>query len=54
MFFCDSCGNKNKWPASMSKSLGPCEVCGKVKRCSDVPSKYLPLPPKKVESKLGE
>lgn len=27
------------------KSFGPCEVCGRNDNCSDVPSKYLPVPP---------
>jgi hypothetical protein len=44
MFFCDPCMNKNKWPNSLSKSHGNCEVCGNSARCNDVPSKYLPMP----------
>lgn len=52
MFFCDSCGRENQWPASMSKSLGPCEICHKTRMCNDVPSKYLPLI--KVEKKKSE
>ncbi len=46
MFFCDPCGKERKWPDSIFQSYGPCEVCGKVGPCNDVPSKYLPLPPK--------
>lgn len=42
MFYCKTCGDKNKWPEGFAKSYGPCEMCGKTADCSDVPSKYLP------------
>ena len=53
MFFCDLCANKNKWPDSIMKSEGPCEMCGKRALCNDVPSKYLPSPPVSVSVKIA-
>ena len=47
MFFCEKCRVKKQWPESFGKSVGPCEVCGKVELCNDVPSGALPLPKKK-------
>lgn len=46
MFYCDPCRLKQDpvWPEGWMKSQGPCEICGKSALCSDVPSKYLPLP----------
>ena len=44
MFFCETCRIARHWPDSMSKSKGPCEICGKNRYCYDVPSKYLPAP----------
>lgn len=44
MFFCGPCREARKWPESISVSRGPCEVCGHVSNCYDVPSKYLPIP----------
>jgi hypothetical protein len=46
MFFCENCKQKNKWPGWMPSSRGKCEICSKVAVCYDVPSKYLPLPPR--------
>ena len=43
MFFCDPCATKRKWPTSISKSSGRCEMCNKSAICNDVPSKYLPV-----------
>jgi hypothetical protein len=51
MFFCGKCASSNNWPESISKSYGPCECCDTVGLCSDVPSKYLPMP-KKNKSEL--
>lgn len=51
MFFCENCKNKNKWPGYAPSSWGKCEVCGTVAGCYDVPSKFLPLPPQRVNSK---
>lgn len=42
MYYCQQCGLTNKWPIGMTQSVGPCEVCGKVKSCFDVPSRLLP------------
>ena len=42
MFFCDKCAEKNGWPTSFMRSRGPCEVCGYVAVCSDIPSRALP------------
>lgn len=44
MFYCDPCGRKRDWPIKGYGSHGPCEICGKVANCNDVPSKYLPIP----------
>lgn len=44
MFFCEECRVKRAWPASMLRSMGPCELCKKRASCYDVPSKYLPMP----------
>lgn len=41
MFYCDPCRKKKDWPERAFKSTGPCEVCGKVSACNDVPSKDL-------------
>ena len=42
MFYCEGCAKKNDWPESIFKSRGPCEVCGKVCACNDIPSSALP------------
>jgi hypothetical protein len=42
MYYCDPCRTKNKWPEGFMKSVGPCEVCGKVRMCNDVRSSDLP------------
>lgn len=42
MFYCDECRRKANWPESIFKSRGPCEVCGNMAICNDVPTKYLP------------
>lgn len=51
MFYCAKCAEKNKWPWGLSGSHGPCEVCGKVTICTDVPSHALPDPPKRKRRK---
>lgn len=48
MFFCDACAGRRQWPRSAFKSYGHCEVCDSVTMCSDVPSKFLPMPTRKV------
>lgn len=42
MFFCEPCRVANQWPGIVQFSRGPCEVCGVVSACYDVPSKHLP------------
>lgn len=51
MFYCDPCRAKRSWPDSPFKSHGKCEICGAIRSCNDVQSKYLPapLPPEPVE-----
>lgn len=47
MFFCDPCKVKYDWPTAwhgLYASHGPCEVCGVVGPCYDVPSSQLPMP----------
>ena len=38
MFYCDPCAKKYGYPQSERKSAGPCESCGKLALCNDVPS----------------
>lgn len=45
MFFCNDCADERKWPKSLFRSLGRCEICGKTRECSDVPSSSLPPAP---------
>jgi hypothetical protein len=49
MFYCDKCASENEWPIGFYGSTGPCEICGKVSDCNDVPSKFLPIPKKKKQ-----
>lgn len=45
MFYCNKCGKERGWPTdTLSKSIGPCEICGKQSECNDIPSKHLPKP----------
>lgn len=44
MFYCDKCRTNYSWPESLTRSLGPCESCGRVASCNDVPSSVLPNP----------
>lgn len=50
MFFCDPCRVANGWPGIVALSRGPCEVCGTVADCYDVPSKHLPEPVRVVDN----
>jgi hypothetical protein len=53
MFFCDKCKDKMNWPGSLVfTSYGPCEICGTVGECNDVPSSY--LPPRPPENRQAE
>lgn len=39
MFICDGCREKNFTnPASIGYSVGKCELCGRDKVCSEIPS----------------
>jgi len=44
MFYCSDCAKKNGYPESICKSVGACELCGKITICSDRPSSSLPKP----------
>lgn len=49
MFYCNPCAKPRGWPESeFMRSYGPCEICGKTALCNDVPSRFLPIPPKEV------
>lgn len=42
MFFCEACRQRLHWPPTLGiKSDGPCECCGAVAVCHDVPSALL-------------
>ncbi len=43
MFYCNKCREENKWPESLCKSYGKCEMCGEVSECNDVQSSKLPI-----------
>jgi hypothetical protein len=43
MFYCNDCAKKNGYPESICKSVGTCELCGKIALCSDRPSSSLPM-----------
>ena len=50
MFYCDSCGTKKGWPTdALFKSMGPCEICGKISVCNDVSSGDLPIPKEVID-----
>ena len=42
MFYCNDCAKENDYPETITKSQGPCELCGKVAICNDMPSSKLP------------
>jgi len=42
MFYCDECAKEKNYPETMGKSVGRCEICGKVALCNDMPSSKLP------------
>jgi len=49
MFYCDDCAEKNKYPESLFKSIGDCEICGERKVCNERPSSSLPKPKPKPQ-----
>lgn len=42
MFYCNGCAEKKKWPLTLFKSQGACEICGKESSCNETPCKDLP------------
>lgn len=52
MFYCDACAAKCGYPTDfyISRSRGPCEICGTLATCYDVPSSKLPEPRQQEES----
>jgi hypothetical protein len=52
MFYCDECAEKNGYPQSIIRSHGPCECCGKIRDCSDVPSSNLLKPEEKLDKHI--
>ena len=50
VFYCNRCAESRGWPITMFRSYGSCEICRKQATCSDMPSKYLPIP-KEVKPK---
>lgn len=42
MFYCEACRKRKKWPTSLVRSMGPCEVCGTDAFCWDRASDTLP------------
>jgi hypothetical protein len=44
MFYCDECATERKYPLTIFKSLGKCELCGICKPCNEVAAKNLPMP----------
>jgi len=48
MFYCDDCAKSKKYPvlaAEDMKSMGPCEICKKVRPCNDITHDMLELGP---------
>lgn len=41
MFYCMACAEKNDYPETLFKSRGPCELCGSVAPCNDLPTRRL-------------
>jgi len=52
MFYCDECAEKNGYPQSIIRSIGPCELCGRIADCSDMPSSSLPKPEEKLDKHI--
>ena len=46
MFYCNECAEKHKYPETISKSIGICELCNEHAECNDRPSRLLPTPKK--------
>lgn len=41
MFYCMLCAEDSDYPETLFKSRGPCELCGMVALCNDLPSSRL-------------
>ena len=41
MFYCDECATEKGWPITLTKSLGPCEICRYTRICNDTPYRHL-------------
>ena len=50
MFYCDACAKEKRYPETLFKSRGNCEICGKTTICNEKSSKYLPYPDDAKES----
>ena len=48
MFYCQKDAKENSWPF-FAVSYGPCEICGTVTDCADIPSSNLPPSSKALE-----
>ena len=42
MLYCESCRVRERWPKTVVRSYGPCDLCGEVQDCYDAPSHLLP------------
>lgn len=42
MFYCPKCAIKHKYPETLFRSEGPCELCGTIAICFERASKDLP------------
>lgn len=49
MFYCSACAKRNRWPETVHKSYGPCELCEVVTDCNDRPPYTLPEPPNRKD-----
>lgn len=36
MFVCEECADKTGWLYWLDLSVGPCELCGRVRECDDI------------------
>jgi len=52
MFYCNDCAKENGYPQSIIRSIGPCECCGKIADCSDMPSSNLPKPGENLDKHI--
>ena len=51
MFYCNPCGDAHKWPKSVSRWRGCCEMCAEYSEdLNDIPSRALPDPTYREEA----